>query len=206
MKTLFVIVICLHSVICFGQKVSIEKLDKGNDSHLSVVIKEKQSVKRYFVGCGLKDITLLPDSTKIRLIGNLLSYTTYTAKCFAPVTLLSNHYMGKKNPISKEYNLQIDALILINYIAFSSNAFIFSPYTLLYDKENKKEICCKSKALYEVIDIYKEWYKNIQTNGFVNYSYPLLNGRYEWFGSKTQQKVFKRYPEWLDFYSCKELE
>jgi hypothetical protein len=153
-----------------------------------------------------KKITLLSDTAKIRLINELMDFATDTSKCFVPLVILSNHYMGKTRPISKQYNCQIEALILINYIAFSSDAFTYSPYPLLYEKSSGKEVYGDGIALSAVIKIYREWFDNILKNGFSNYSYPLFDKQYEWFGSITKQVVFKHYPLWSDFYSCKELE
>lgn len=205
MKLIVVIIMSCKSFYCFSQTAFIEKIAKGNKAHLAVVLKNGETSKRYFASCSFKEVTLLPNPDKIRLINELFKYIDDTTICYVPTTLLSNHYTGKNTPLAKEYNLQIDALILINYIAFSSSAFIYSPYPLLYDKETKKEICCYSNELMAVIDIYKKWVKKINEKGFIDYCYPLWNNKYEWFGSKTKQKKFNEYPVWSSFYDCREM-
>ncbi len=204
MRLIIVIIMSFKSFACFSQVAFIERIAKDNKAHLAVVIKNGESSKRYFASCSFKDVALLPDTIKIRLISELLEYMNDTAICFVPVTLLSNHYTGKKTPHTREYNLQIDGLILINYIAFSSNAFIYSPYPLLYDKEVNKEICCYSSELMTVISLYKDWFKKIREDGFVDYCYPLWGNKYEWFESKTKQQKFNEYPVWKTYYDCRE--
>ena len=84
--------------------------------------------------------------------------------CYNPVFILSNHYLGKKTPSSKEYNLQIDALVLVNYVALSSKAFDYCPYPILYDKESGKEITSSSTRLEDVIQIYKNWFQYVKNH------------------------------------------
>ena len=64
----------------------------------------------------------MPDTVKLRLIDDLEDFLGDTSMTYAKVRSLSNHYYtyGKKMPMSTSYNLQVDAMILINYIAFSS--------------------------------------------------------------------------------------
>lgn len=207
MKLIIVIIIVsFKSFACFSQMAFVERIVKDNKARLAVVIKKGESYKRYFASCFFKEVTFLSDTTKIRLIGELLNYTSDTMKCYNPVYNLSGHYETiKREPTNKEYNLQIDALILINYIAFSSNAFIYSPYPLLFDKEANKEICCNSNDLNIVIALYKEWFRELKKNGLKGYCYPLYDKKYEWFGSKTKQQKFNEYPAWLSFYDCREV-
>jgi hypothetical protein len=207
MRTAIVIIAIMHSFICYGQTAFVEKVIKGEKASLVIGIKNADSTDWYFANCFFKNVTKLPDSMKIRLIGELLHYTSDTIMCYNPVYNLSGHYeIIKRGPTSKEYNLQIDALILINYIAFSSNAFIYSPYPLIYDKETGKEICCDGEGLREVIVIYKSWFNRLKKGGFRDYCYPLYDKRYEWFASKAKQHKFSEYPSWNSFYDCGEIK
>lgn len=200
------ILIFFRSFTCFSQIAFVERITKENKARLTIVIKAGESCKRYFASCFFKEVTLLPDTTKIRLIGELLDYTSDTIMCFNRVYNLSGHYETiKREPTNREYNLQIDALILINYIAFSSNAFIYSPYPLLFDKETNKEICCCSNDLNVVVSLYKDWFMELKKSGFKDYFYPLYDKKYEWFGSKTTQQKFNHYQSWLSFYDCKDM-
>jgi len=206
---LYVLIVAMYSFLCHGQMSSIEKATIGNRSRLLIDIRTNDGIKKYIANCGFKKVTMLADSTKIRLLGELLSFTSDTAMCYKPIGNYANLTIARKVPVSEEYSLKIDAIILINYVAFASNAFVYSPYPVLYDEETGKETCCNGTALDSVVDLYKNWYKSIQKNGFTDYSFPLLGQRYEWFGCfgcKSKKSLFKQYPHWNDYYNCKELE
>jgi hypothetical protein len=207
MRVIFIAIAMIYSLTSLGQSAFVKKVVKEEKAYLVIGLKNEDSTDWHFANCFFRSVTILPDTMKIRLIGELLNYTSDTIMCYNPVYNLSGHYETiKREPTSKEYNLQIDALILINYIAFSSNAFIYSPYPLLYDKETGKEICCYSDGLKAVIAIYKDWFKELKQKGFNGYCYPLYDKRYEWFASKTKQQKFKEYPLWNSFYDCREIK
>lgn len=207
MRVTLIAIAMIQSLASLGQSAFVEKIVKKEGAYLAIGLKNEDSTDWYFANCFFKSVTMLPDTTKIRLIGELMNYTSDTVMCYNPVYNLSGNYETiKREPTSREYNLQIDALILINYIAFSSNAFIYSPYPLLYDKETAKELCCNSDGLKAVIAIYKDWVKELKQKGFHGYCYPLQDNRYEWFASKTKQQKFVEYPSWNSFYDCREIK
>ncbi|MBL7737425.1 MAG: hypothetical protein JNL51_18345 [Chitinophagaceae bacterium] len=207
MKVILVVIILLQPLIFFGQDVFIKKVINEDKAHLVIGMKNGDSTDWYFTGCSFKSITLLPDTIKMRLIGELLDYTSDTIMCNNSIYNLSGRYtVIREQPLSRQYNLQVDALVLINYIALSSKAFYYSPYPLLYDKETGKEICCNNEGLITVIAIYKKWYLELKQKGFNDYCYPLCDKRYEWFASKFKQQKFKDYPQWNNFFDCKEIE
>lgn len=192
---------------CLGQIAFIEKVSKGKKAHLAIGVKTGDSTEWYFANCFFKPVTLLADTVKIRLIRKLLEFTSDTTMSNNQIYNLSGRYeMVKREPESKLYSLQIEALILINYIAFSSKSFYYSPFPLLYNKKTETEICCNGKELILVIKIYKEWFRRLERNGFIDYCYPLADNQYEWFGSKFVQQKFNTYPEWDKNFDCKELK
>lgn len=194
------------SFICWGQSAFIEKVVKNEKAHLAIGIKTEDSTKWYLAGCFFKPVTLLHDTTKIRLIEELLEYTSDTMMCSNSIYNLSGNYtVIRKVPLSKEYNLQIDALILINYIVLSSKAFYYSPYSLLYNNKSGNEICCGSRDLDSIIMIYRKWFKKLKKRGFDEYRYPLVHKKYEWFAGKVKQQKIKGYPEWDNYFNCREL-
>lgn len=204
MRLLLFLIILFCSLISFGQSAYIKRVGNQDKAHLVIGIKEGDSINWYFAGCSFKDVTLLPDTIKLRLISELLNYTSDTAISDYSVSNLCGRYTTiKKEPSKKKYNLQIDALILINYIAFSSNACFYSPYPLLYDKENNTEIFHTGKEVDAVVAIYKDWFSELKQKGLRNYCYPLFNKKYEWFESKVKQQKFIAPPLWDSVYDCK---
>lgn len=206
MKFVFFVIVLLQSVISSGQDVQIKKVINKDKAHLAIGIKEGDRTNWYFAGCSFKKVTLLPDTIKLRLIAELLNYTSDTTVCDNPVFHLCGKYNTTRlQPASKQYSLPIDALLLINYIAFSSNACFFSPYPLLYNKENKTEVFYPGKELDHVIALYKSWFDDLKKKGFRDYCYPLYGKRYEWFAGRVKQQKFNRAPLWNSLYDCKAL-
>lgn len=206
MKLLLTIIAFFGASISFGQKAFVEKKIKDAGTSIGIVIVDKNKTHRYAPNCAFKDVCLLADSAKIVLIGELLSYAADTSLYYAPVSKATNHYMGKKWPISTRYNTQLSILFYINYIAFSSKAFSYSPFPVLFDRQNHSEVTSCSDALDIVISDYKNWHKKIKVYGFANYGFPLWGGRYQWFGSIMADIKFKEYPKWEDYYSCQTIE
>lgn len=207
MRIILIVVALIYSLVIQGQIAFVTKVVKDGRAYLAIGIKKDSITNWYTANCFFKEVTVLPDSTKLKLLEELLYYTSDTTKCYNPVINLSNHYETiKKSPTSKEYNLQIDALLLMNYIAFSSDAFKYSPFPLLYDKITGNEIFYTSKELNSIIRIYKTWFNKLKQKGFSNYNYPLFDKRYEWFATKAKQNIFKSYPLWNTFYDCTEFK
>jgi hypothetical protein len=205
MKNIIAIVLWLiFSQVSIGQIAFIDKVNKGDKSILVVVINNEAGVNRYSANCSFGPVLKLPDTSKIRLITELFEWLSDTTICYNPVYNLAGHYeVIRKTPMTKEYNLQIEALLLINYIAFSSHAFAYSPYPLLYDKRKEKEIFSFGGELTKIIERYRKWFKRAKRGGFKNYDYPLCSKRFEWFGSKVKDRNFDTLPSWDKSYDCK---
>lgn len=196
----------LQPLFSLGQTAYVKKVSNNGKAHLVIGIEKGDSTNWYFAGCSFKEVTLLPDTIKFRLIAELLTYTSDSTICDNPVFNLCNNYSTVRlQPNSKKYSLQIDALILINYIAFSSNACFYSPYPILFDIENNTEINISSNALSSVIKIYQDWFSALKRKKFRDYCYPLCGKKYEWFASRARQQKFSSTPIWDSVYDCKEL-
>lgn len=154
-------------------------------------------------GCDVRKFTYLSDSIKIKAIEELLKFEEDTSLCEFEVTLYNTGYFKSKKPKQKVYNIQVDALYYINFLALSSSALFYSPYPLLYDNDSKKEIGTNYQDLKNVFSIYKSWFDKVKKCGFVNYSYPLVGSRYVWFGSIDKRAIFKKYPYWEKEDGCK---
>lgn len=191
----------------YSQSVLLEKIEKGNEKLWVITIeKNGESPKKYWPSCYFGEATKLSDSVRLSLIEQLLiSIDSDTSYCYKPVEALSYRYNGRHNrpPQSTHYNIQVAALLLINYIAFSSDAVNYSPFPVLIDKRSKEEFTTNGKELKEVIENYREWFKKVKRKGFCNYSLPLISEKYEWYGSLyTKQRKFTKTSEWTKFYDC----
>lgn len=151
MRTTIIFLLSLISVMSYSQKFSIvtnKYYDANNPAStnnpgLSYSIKVEYDTgasRFYSASCYFGMLPNMSDSVRISLIGSLVSKLNDTSICAKPVEALSYRYRGRynSNPKSKRYNLQIEALVLINYIALSSEAVSYSPFPVLYDKKKKK--------------------------------------------------------------------
>jgi hypothetical protein len=182
--------------------------DEGRKFWIIAITNGKDSTKTYWASCFFRPVSELPDSVKVSLIESLLEQIEDTAYCFKPVAAISYRYNGRfnKKPQSKVYNIQVAALILINYIALNSEAVEYSPFPVLYDTQNSKEFSTAGADLESVIEEYEIWFKGIKNRGFVDYSFPLKNSRYQWYGTLyLKGRTFKRIPQWSKFYDCPRL-
>lgn len=215
MKAILILILGILSAKSYSQTFSIVKnkySNANNDNRgwtLSIKADYDTGVSKYYwASCYFGELPKMTDSVKFFLIEALLSKINDTAVCGKPVEVLSYRYRGRysRNPQSTRYNLQIEALVLINYIAFSSDAVGYSPFPVLIDKKSKKEFTTIGKELNAVVREYQKWFKKIKQNGFKNYQLPLMNKKYEWYGSLySKQRVFTKTPEWAKLYDCPTL-
>lgn len=213
MKAILILLLWILSAKSYSQTFSIvrnEYFDANNINYrgwgLSIKIEYNTGVPKFYsASCYFGGLPNMTDSVKLSLIASLLSKTDDTSVCGKPVEALSYRYRGRyfRNPQSARYNMQVEALVLINYIAFSSDAVEYSPFPVLIDKKSKKEFTTTGKELKAVIRDYEKWFKKIKQNGFKNYQLPLLNKKYEWYGSLySKQRIFAKTTEWTKFYNC----
>lgn len=192
--------------IGYCQTSEVRILDKGDSKSIVIAIEwENGKEEQYGAGCGFRDVTTLSDSIKLLLLQSLFDILQDTTYYYGKVKPLSYRYNGRDNkqPQSTVYNMQIAALVLINYVALSSDAVSYSPFPVIYDKKKKKEITTAGKELDAVIKCYKKWFKQIKKNGFGQYNLPMISKQYEWYGSLYQkQRLFDAPPKWEKLYSC----
>jgi hypothetical protein len=132
------------------------------------------------------------DSLKIPILQQLLRAIDDTSICCNKV----ERYGAKagKAPVSKRYTLQIDALYIFNFVAFGVYAKHYSPYPILLDTVSGMEVNDDSEKIKEVYAIYTTWLKKATENGFKNYAFPLINTRYQWYGSLQRTILLKKMP------------
>lgn len=132
------------------------------------------------------------DSLKIQILAELLEAASDTNICCKAVKRYNGNI--KSEPFSKTYNLQIDALFTFNLIAFGVDARKYAPYPVLLDTVTNKEINGDVQKINEVVVLYKKWYKLVSKSGFTNYTFPLINTRYRWYGAINEKRVIGKLP------------
>mgnify|MGYP006898470839 CR=1 FL=1 len=134
------------------------------------------------------------DSLKIQILADLLEAIGDTSLCCKAVKKYGSNNNTKAEPRSKNYNLQIDALFTFNFIAFGVEAKKYAPYPVLYDTLTNEEINNDFQKINEVALLYKKWYKLVSKTGFTNYTFPLINTRYRWYGAINKKRVLDKLP------------
>lgn len=216
MKAIVTILLGLFSLKLYAQTFSISKNEyyNANNSNnegytLSIKVQHDKSISKFYsASCHFGELPAMTDSVKLFLIESLLSKIKDTSVCSKSVEALSYRYNGRynQNPKSTRYNLQIEALILINYIALSSEAVSYSPFPVIYDKKKNREITTHSEGLTTVINCYRKWFTKAKKVGMKQYDLPLIHKRFEWYGSLFQnQRNYIDRPSWKRLYSCQVL-
>jgi hypothetical protein len=122
-------------------------------------------------------LNLASFDSKIQVIDQLLKFKWDSSiVCFKPFTYGTN----KDTIVSKYYTLQIDALYFINVICFDYLTINYSPCPILYDTVTNEEINYNPTKIKEVFTIYQNWFEKNKKNGFTDYTFPLLNTRFQW--------------------------
>lgn len=212
MKAILILILGILSAKSYSQTFSVVRNRYSNANNentgwaFSIKVEYDTGMPKFYsASCYFGELPKMTDSVKLFLIETLLSKINDTSVCGKPVEALSYRYRGRhnRNPQSTRYSLQIEALVLINYIALSSDAISYSPFPVIYDKKREKEITASGKELDDVIKCYKKWFEKIKRKGLKQYSLPMISQKYEWYGSLYQkQRMFEAPQKWEKLYSC----
>jgi len=177
--------------IAFGQlmtmKVSKSLCSDKNSYFLEVEIKKNGKL---LDSSGRKDydysnIYRLDDSVKIKIIEELLYFTSDTSLCCSEVKAYDNiDYPGCFNeiPSAKRLSVRVEALFIINRVAYNSFTYRIGCYPVLYDSETKREINNDNCLINIMIERYREWFRMYKKTGKLP-DYQFLNeGRIRWWG------------------------
>lgn len=179
--------------VCFSQSdtLYIEKRKCFYDNKYSggkLIIHYKKDTVSYTssLDYGLFGFVSLPDSIKLLIIEKILAYECDTSLCCKEV--IGQGFNGIEGcrgvPKSKRYTLQVDALYMINRLAWPRIIELYSCYPVLYDKQLKKEINSDQKKIKIVFAAYKKWYAECKAKGRIPKYFPFNDGRYVWFGER----------------------
>ena len=128
----------------------------------------------------------MPDSIRIVLIGELIKFIEDTSIC-------SNKVYGYPNfqyngcyyfaPASKSFTLSIEALFIINRVAYFKYINRISCYPVLFDVIKKHEVNNDFTAISIIGKHYKEWYEQLKAQGKFPQDFQYLNSsQIRWWG------------------------
>lgn len=140
------------------------------------------STSRYNYDYG--NIYQLPDSIKIKIIEEILPLITDTSKCCRRVNMYSNpDYSGCfiKWPSSKEFSINVEALFIINRIAYWPFTYRIGCYPVLFDTRTHQEINSNNCLINIMALHYNEWFAEYKKTGKRPHYSMLNEGRIKWW-------------------------
>lgn len=190
MKFVLIIFVTLITECVFGQdtKTFVKKIVCSenapfNGNRLSITYKEKDSTLKEL---GFMSEIELAEKEKLRLIGQLLSFTSDKSLNCRKVTSYvfgSEGCRGFPDTVTS-YSITIEALFLINRLCWPKSMEAYSCSPVLYDTLEKRVINNEPKAISCFVKEYKKWYKECKKLGRVPKEFPFNTGRYVWFGGR----------------------
>jgi len=132
-----------------------------------------------------RDFNTLPDSIKLEIVRQLLTFENDTSLCCYLVQELP--YDGNDGrcgcPIGREYRIQIDALFIINAICFDMSRS-YSCVPMIMDTVTGKCVNEDAVAIKEEYHKYRVWYNECLKAGKIDKHFPFNEGRYVWKNGK----------------------
>lgn len=150
------------------------------------LIRNDSIIESSGMGYGYYYLRNMNDSIKLAIINKLLGFKNDTSICCLPVYSWETNGSDctAAGSDSKFYNIQIDALFMINYIAFKSMIPRYACRPVLYDKKKKVEINDQPDLIKKVFKKYTKWFAECNKNGKIKAGFPFNHGRYVWLGGK----------------------
>lgn len=174
------------------ENVRIEKhvCDHGSFSGAKLIIHvqhgnaEKTSK---FNNYGFAGLSGLSDALKLQIVEKLLQYKYDTAEVCLPV---SNYgYEGyentsKEKPLSKKFNIQVDALYSINRLCFPHASSFYYCFPVVFDTRTGKEVNNDYDAIRAFFEVYEKWFEEVKKSRTIGKEFPFNTGRYIWLGGR----------------------
>lgn len=197
MKNILSIIVVLLGIFsnCYSQTDSIWVEKKSCTDHkiysgskLILVAKTKKGkVVSNTYGYGLDYFVALPVEKRLKLIGELLQYSSDTSLCcleFAFYSFNGIEGCGGEPVDNKRYSVVVDALFMINRLCWPKLMDLYSCNPVLWDNETKQSINNSPEKVEIVANRYREWYRECLKLGKVPKYFPFNDGRYVWNGGK----------------------
>lgn len=134
-----------------------------------------------------ENVSKLPDSVKLVLIGILFEFIDDTSICSNKLYSYPNsqfdgcYYIS---PNSKEFSIGIEALFIINRIAYFKYVNRISCFPVLYDSKSHIEVNSSVLGLRIMGKQYKLWFDKCKSGLTILSDYHYLNsGQIRWWGN-----------------------
>jgi hypothetical protein len=144
------------------------------------------------VNFNLSKFNVLDFDTKLKIIEKLLSFKNDTMTACLPVR--SYGYNGientcQGNPRTKRFSVQVEALYLINQLAFPNASSFYYCFPVIIDCRTNKEVNDDLQAVKSLYEIYETWYSEIKRTGKIDGDFPFNTINYKWYGGRISEPI-----------------
>lgn len=176
-----------QSLIVNVEKRACHRVDKIEGAklyiHLQTGLQDITSDFDY----GLEHLINLPDTVKLKIISELLSFKNDTTLCCLKVMDRSFNGIegcsGHPDTVER-YTIQIDALFMINRLCWPHMMELFSCVPVVYDNQTHQCVNDDPQKVLLLFDDYLKWFDQCSKNKRIGRYFPFNDGRYVWFGGR----------------------
>lgn len=152
------------------------------------------NIKSAYIGCsyywnGIFD--KYSNDDKIKILEELLEYEKDMDLSGTKVMLYGFNKPDISRPKTISYTMQTEVLFIITLLTMSETSLAYCPYPVLVNTKSNKEINNNQREIKKVFKIYKKWVAENKKNGFVNFTPPLRDTNYKWYGGVDYGASFK---------------
>lgn len=185
-KNLFLVLNLFTSpIILFAQdfQVNVSKVQLKRDYEgflLQVEVKKESESNKIIAGNYSSSYGFLKSYSfdeQIKILEELSKYFTDFSLCSDKVSahFLTTRVQGVTQVESTQYCIAIEAMFLMNYMAFGEAGMYLAKYPVLFNKCTKKEINVNdSENIIKMTQIYRNWINGLKSKGHISY-YDLLD-------------------------------
>ena len=182
---LLVLHLLISPIILFAQgfQVSVSKVQAKRDYEgflLQLEVKKGRKSDKIIAGNYSSSYGFLMGYTleeQIKILEELAKYFTDFSLCSEKVSahFLTTRIQGVTRVESKQYCIAIEAMFLMNYMAFGEAGMYLAKYPVLFNKCTRKEVnMTDSESIVKMTKIYSNWINNLKSKGYISH-YDLLD-------------------------------
>lgn len=171
----------VEKVDCFHYRDSI----KGHKIVIRVVLNDT-TIATPANFYDLDALAGLPDSIKLVIVGKLLTFKNDQSICCRKVG--KHYYDGIERtcigrPKSQFYNMQVDALYMINKIVYPYGTSLYSCFPVIVDRESMIEINDRPELIADYFSVYERCFEKAWKSGEIGENFQFNTKKYAWFGA-----------------------
>lgn len=134
----------------------------------------------------LDAVLKLSDSIKLVIVEKLLKFKGDTSLCCRKVNKFFNEGIERTcigKPKTQYYNMQIDALYMINKIVHPEGISMYSCFPVVIDWKSKKEINNCTDFIIDYYSVYEKCLRTARKTGRIQDSFHFNTKKYAWYGA-----------------------